>query len=291
MAATAERYPEYGRVVAVSATLLNVAESATFCKQQEFTEERQIMTTALLPISDIERMAAAVAGSGLFGVKTKEQAMSLMLIAQAEGLHPAIAARDYHIIDGRPALKADAMLARFQQAGGRVRWFKLDAAEVSAEFSHPHGGVVTITWTLADAERAGVAGKGNWQKYPRQMLRARVISEGIRTVYPGVCIGVYTPEEVQDIKDMGQAEEIPPSSQQVFDRMVERIDEAADLAALGLLWQKSQIVIKTLPDEMRERLVMLKDAAKLKLDLARADEALSDATESVAVLEEDFYCE
>jgi len=253
------------------------------------------MTNALLPISDIEKMAVAVAGSGLFGVKTKEQALSLMLIAQAEGLHPAIAARDYHIIDGRPALKADAMMARFQQAGGRVRWFKVDTAEVSAEFSHPHGGRVTITWTLADAQRAGVAGKGNWLKYPRQMLRARVISEGIRTVYPGVCIGVYTPEEVQDIevtatdsvatvkatdqvalKDMGAAEEVTDQAtiKQVFGRMVKRIDEAPDLAALGMLWQKSQIVIKTLPVEMRERLVMLKDAAKLRLDLARADEAL-----------------
>ena len=58
----------------------------------------------IVPMQDIERMGTAVAKSGLFGIKTQEQAVALMLIAQAEGLHPAIAARDYHVIQGRPAL-------------------------------------------------------------------------------------------------------------------------------------------------------------------------------------------
>lgn len=166
---------------------------------------------AVIGVSEIGKMADAVAKSGLFGMKKPEEAMALMLIAQAEGTHPALAVRDYHIIQGKPALKADAMMARFQQAGGRVEWHKISDEEVSATFSHPSGGSAPITWTKEDAVRAGFWGKDNWKKFPRQMLRARVISEGIRTVFPGVVIGVYTPEEVQDfddrpIKDMGRAE-------------------------------------------------------------------------------------
>lgn len=152
----------------------------------------------LIPVSDIEKMALAISKSGLFGLKTPEQALALMLIAQAEGCHPAIAARDYHIIQGRPALKADAMLARFQAAGGKVKFVKLDDTEVSAEFSHPSGGSVTIGWTFEQAKRAGLTNKDVWKQYPRQMLRSRVISEGIRTVFPGVAVGVYTPEEVEE---------------------------------------------------------------------------------------------
>jgi hypothetical protein len=154
----------------------------------------------LVPMQDIERMGMAVAKSNLFGIKTQEQAVALMLIAQAEGLHPAIAARDYHVIQGRPALKADAMLARFQAAGGKVDWKTYTDAEVTGVFSHPNGGSVTLTWTLEQAKRIGLAGKDNWKNYPRAMLRARVISEGIRTVYPGAVVGVYTPEEVEDFK-------------------------------------------------------------------------------------------
>ena len=153
---------------------------------------------AIVPLGDIERMAFAVSKSNLFGVKTPEQALALMLVAQAEGMHPAIAATHYHVINGRPTLKADAMLSRFQAAGGTVNWKTYTDAEVTGTFSHPQGGRVDITWTVAQAQTAGLTKNPTWRQYPRQMLRSRCISEGIRTVYPGVTVGVYTPEEVSD---------------------------------------------------------------------------------------------
>ena len=166
----------------------------------------------VVPYADMERMAACIAQSGLFGLKNPTQALALMLIAQAEGLHPATAARDYHVIQGRPALKSEAMMARFQQAGGKVEWHSYEDSVVSATFSHPAGGKVKIEWTLDQAKRAGLTGKEVWKQYPRAMLRARVISEGIRTVYPGVLSGMYTPEEVRDIA--GEAETSGPAPRQ-----------------------------------------------------------------------------
>lgn len=184
------------------------------------------MTNALVPMTDIEKMGTAIAKSGLFGMKTPEQAIALMLIAQAEGMHPAIAARDYHVIQNRPALKADAMLARFQAAGGKVEWKVYTDAEVTGIFSHPSGGSVTLTWTLEQAKKikswSGEKGrevslteKDNWRNYPRAMLRARVISEGIRTVYPGCVVGVYSVEEVSDFDDKPRREKdiTPPAEE------------------------------------------------------------------------------
>jgi hypothetical protein len=153
------------------------------------------MSNALVPVQDIERMALAVAKSGLFGVTTLDQAMALMLVAQAEGLHPAVAARDYHIIKGRPTLKSDAMLARFLQAGGRVEWLEYTDQRVAAKFSHPAGGSIEVDWTSERVQRADSTNKGMHKQYPRQMLRARVISEGVRTVFPGCTSGMYAPEE------------------------------------------------------------------------------------------------
>jgi len=175
------------------------------------------MSNDLIPVADVERMARAIAASKLFGVQSPDQAMALMLIAQAEGRHPAIAARDYHIIQGRPALKADAILARFQESGGRVEWHKYAADGVEATFTHPQGGSLRIGWTMADARSAGLGSKDVWKQYPRAMLRARVISEAVRTVYPAVLCGFFTPEEVGDfdtrpgsagavVRDMGLAE-------------------------------------------------------------------------------------
>ena len=63
------------------------------------------------------------------------------------------------------------------------------------------------------AKKIGLASKDNWKNYARAMLRARCVSEGVRTVYPGCVVGVYTPEEVETfktpsptVKDMGEAE-------------------------------------------------------------------------------------
>lgn len=156
------------------------------------------MSNNLIPVQEVQTMAMAVAKSGLFGMKTPEQALALMLVAQSEGLHPARAAMEYHVIQGRPALKADAMLSRFQNAGGKVEWKSYTDEDVTGVFSHPSGGSVTISWTMVMANKAGLTKNPTWKQYPRAMLRARCISEGIRTVYPGVSVGIYTPEEVSD---------------------------------------------------------------------------------------------
>lgn len=169
---------------------------------------------ALIPIQDVEKMAVSVAKSGLFGMKSTDQALALMLLAQSEGIHPMTAARDYHIIQGRPALKADAMLARFQQSGGTVKWIEHTDQKVAAYFSHPScPDPVLIDWDLTRAKNAGLGEKEMFKKYPRQMLRARVISEGVRATYPGACVGVYTPEEVEDFTPISPATPQPAQVQ------------------------------------------------------------------------------
>ena len=177
--------------------------------------------TQLVAVSDLQTMAGALAKSGLFGVKTADQALALMIVAQAEGRHPGSVASDYHIIQGRASLKSDAMLARFQQAGGRVEWHDHTNEQVSATFSHPQGGSLRVDWDMARAKAAGLGTKDNWKAYPRQMLRARVISEGVRAVFPAVLNGMYAPEEVQDFG---------PQRVTVYDARVEEAN--AELQAL-----------------------------------------------------------
>lgn len=143
-------------------------------------------------------MAGHIVRSGLFGLRKIEEAVALMIVAQAENRHPGTVASEYNIIQGRPALKADAILARFQSAGGKVEWHDYTDECVTGTFSHPAGGSLKVDWDMNRAKAAGLGGKDNWKKYPRQMLRARVISDGVRGVYPAVLQGFYTPEEVQD---------------------------------------------------------------------------------------------
>lgn len=147
---------------------------------------------------DIYKIGEVMAKSRLFGVTTPEQAIALCFIAQAEGRHPAIAANDYNIIQNRPAKKSEAMLRDFLASGGKVEWHASTDDIADATFSHPAGGSLRVTWDKSRATMAGIGGKENWKKYPRQMLRARCVSEGVRAVCPAATSGMYVPEEVQD---------------------------------------------------------------------------------------------
>jgi len=237
--------------------------------------------TALVPFEQQLQLADAFCKSGLFGVRTRDQAIALMAICEAEGLHPAKAVQEYHIIQGRPALKADAMLARFQAAGGKVKWTSMTDQRVAGEFSHAQGGSVEIDWTIEMAKRAGLTKNPTWNQYPRAMLRARCISEGIRTVYPGVTVGTYTPEEVGDMeprepvrmRDMGTVDEVapplppePPRGLIDIDELLESIELSSTLEGLEMLRADMRRVPKG-PD--RDRVIA---AAKRRADQIRAEQ-------------------
>lgn len=156
---------------------------------------------ALIGFSELQQMAATMAKSGMFG-KTPEQMLSLMMIAQAENLHPALAAMEYDIIQGRPALKGQAALARFQQAGGRIDWITRTDAEAKAKFTHPQGGELIVSWTMDRARKMGLDGKDNWKKQPGVMLSWRCVAEGVRAIFPACLNRMYLAEEVQDFEPL-----------------------------------------------------------------------------------------
>lgn len=156
---------------------------------------------AVLTTADVSVLAKHTAKSGLYKM-TEDQAFTLMMICQSEGLHPMEALKRYHIINGRPSLRSDFLLAEFQRAGGTVEWLtpsERDATECRARFTNPTGQAIEVHWDLAKAKKAGIAGKDNWNNYPGPMLRARCITEGVRAIWPAACFGSYSDEECEDM--------------------------------------------------------------------------------------------
>jgi hypothetical protein len=168
----------------------------------------------IIPVSDMTVMADSIVKSGFYGFKTKEQVMAVMLVAQAENKHPASVVQEYDIIQGKPALKSQAILARFQLSGGSVQWDEVTPKKVKGTFKHPQGGSLTVEWTIEMAKQAGIYREGSgWSKYPEDMLRARVISRAVRSIYPACILGHYATEEVMDFdspmpKHMGVVEDV-----------------------------------------------------------------------------------
>jgi len=246
------------------------------------------MENNLITFNDMSLMAKAIGASKLFG-QSNEQCLALMLVAQAEGRHPAIVARDYHVIQGRPSLRADAMMARFQESGGKVVWHSLTDTLSEATFSHPQGGEVKLSWSIEMAKRAGLLSKpGPWQQYPRAMLRARLLSEGIRTIWPSVVCGVYTPEEVQDfsappVKSMGAAEriEITEEEKREYIMSMSRSRSMEDLKDAYTYAYRSGIASQDL--NFLEEIARLKEENKSRL-LTEKEEVSTD----VPIIEEEL---
>ncbi len=175
------------------------------------------MTQALITFQEVRELAKATAESRYYpGVQSAEQALVLMSLAQAEGMHPIQALQRYHVIEGKPSKQAQAMLADFIASGGKVEWLEHTAARCMAKFTHPQGGTITTGFTIEDAKRAGLAERPNWKRYPENMLHARCVSKGVRFCYPAATGGFHTPEEEADSFGDRAAENKGPSIWEKF---------------------------------------------------------------------------
>jgi len=152
------------------------------------------------PLVEIDGIARMIVSSGIYPQwKTPEALCVLMMLCEASGQHPIQVLEEFDCIQGRPARKSIAMLSRFRASGGRIQWDAATDDCVSGTFVARDGSSITVSWTMARAQKAGLTGKDNWKHYPQQMLRARCQAEAIRAIAPEVLMGHYTVEEVQDM--------------------------------------------------------------------------------------------
>jgi hypothetical protein len=126
--------------------------------------------------------------------------MACILTGEEFGLGPMQSLRMINVIEGRPSLSAEMMRALVNRAGHRVDIVESKQDQVTITgLRRDTGAKAVVTWTLADAKRAGLTNNPAWTKYPRSMLLARATSELCRMLFPDVIGGLYTPEETAAI--------------------------------------------------------------------------------------------
>lgn len=178
---------------------------------------RPVGRTALEPQSlDEARLLAKIAvDSRFFAVKSAEEALVIMLTGRELGLTAMQSLRGIYIVQGRPLVAADTLVAAVLASGKCEEWQPLENTADRCTIRTKRRGApapVTKTWTMADARTAGLVGKGIWSQYPKTMLRHRCAAELVREVYPDVALGMYVPEEIDphaapapDADDHGEA--------------------------------------------------------------------------------------
>jgi len=121
------------------------------------------------------------------------------------GLAPMQALQNIAVINGKPSIYGDALLAMVR-ADHRCRAVKeyLDGETAVCLITrlHSDGEVEEIErkFSVEDAKRAGLWGKqGPWKQYPQRMLQMRARSLAIRDGFPDVIKGLISAEEAQDM--------------------------------------------------------------------------------------------
>lgn len=201
-------------------------------------------------ITEGYQLAKLLISSGLMprGIQRPEAAFAIIAAGRELGLTAMQSLRSIHIIEGKPTLSADLVAALCKSRPEVCKYFRLvESTDRVARYETLRAGEpepTTMSFSIEDAQRAGVTGKDNWKKYPAAMLRARCITALARAVYPDLAMGVYDPDEVvPEPMYAGQAQVItapaaPASSpsvadERVFQDLCERLDQAESTPALN----------------------------------------------------------
>ena len=160
-----------------------------------------------------QRRAKAYAESGYWpDAKSVAQALVKIEAGRSLGLPAIVAMSEVHVIEGKPQLGAGALSTLVKRSGRYdYRVVELTDEKCTLRFIDRGEGVGESVFTLEDAKRAGLATRNTWKQYPRNMLFARAISNGVAWFAPDVVSGrFYTGDEIQELDaDVVEEDDIP----------------------------------------------------------------------------------
>lgn len=152
----------------------------------------------IMPVNDIMTMAKTFVESGMFA-DTKQAAQAFVKIqaGQEVGLAPFAAMSGINIIMGKPTFGAGVIASCVKGSGKydfKVR--ELTDKVCSIDFYQGKELIGNSTFTIEDAKKQATK---NLDKFPKNMLYARAISNGQKWFCPDVFqMSVYVPEEMPE---------------------------------------------------------------------------------------------
>lgn len=145
---------------------------------------------------------------------TPEKLMTVIRMGKELGMQALTAVTNIHIIKGRTVISSAMLGALLKQTGVEYIYTKdyfveedgRIVTELEFEFlskisGKPKTATFSVSW--AQMELAGYTEKQNWEKYPKEMMRARCMAYAVRALFPEVLLGVYTDSEIVDAMNTG----------------------------------------------------------------------------------------
>jgi hypothetical protein len=217
----------------------------------------QVSTVQPINTTDIMNISKAFYESGMFtDIKSIAQAMVKISAGQEIGIPPFAAMTGIHIIQGKPTIGAGLIASRLK-GSGKYDYRVVEASEkvCSIDFYQGNTKIGNSTFTIEDAKKALTK---NIDKFPKNMLFARAISNGVKWYCPDIFSGpVYVPEEMQ-VVTTEEATHIEVDT--TIDEIINDIQVCDSLDELSSLWLALKKEFKT-----DLRVLAAKDDMKAKL--------------------------
>lgn len=172
------------------------------------------------------------------------------------GLTSMQALATINVIEGKPVMASELIVALCVRNSEVCEFFRLvESTAEKATFEAKRRGspsATRITWTIQQAQRAGLLGKDNWKRHTEAMLRWRASAALARAEFPDLTLGIVTPEEAEEIASTGEARDVTPQSPPAATRTEE---------VKNLLKAKAISVVDVQPGETEEQAVARESTA------------------------------
>lgn len=178
---------------------------------QDITTSRSRSLLNMTNIDDAIRASEILSKSGLVPDKFKGRPADILVAmqwgAELGGVQPLQALNGIAVVNGTPSIYGDLGKALIMRQAD-LSSFALDTTGEGKDMAalceigrkKPNGLIhVRRTFTMKDAERAGLGGRGPWKQYPGRMLMWRAFWLAARDIYADVLSGLQGAEELQDL--------------------------------------------------------------------------------------------
>lgn len=170
----------------------------------------------LKSFEDLWRFSKAVHASGMVAKSfdTVEKIVIALQTGLEVGLPPMQALQSIAVIQGRATIWGDALPALVWASGlcegiDETIEGTGDARTARCVAKRKGAGQIVGTFSMGDAKRAGLLGKGPWSQYPDRMLKTRARAFCLRDGFADVLRGLQVREEVLDYDDAPATEPKP----------------------------------------------------------------------------------
>ncbi|HEY6731932.1 MAG TPA: hypothetical protein VI039_13030 [Solirubrobacterales bacterium] len=190
------------------------------------------------------KIAGAFAASKLFPGLTLEAAVVKIIAGEELGIGPMAAIKGIDVIKGNIGYRGN-LVATLVKQHDSYEYAVLERTNDSCTLQFlvdgkpaPGDAEGKSTFSLEDAERAGLMEGDNWKNYPRAMCFNRALTEGVRAYIPDVTAGVpaYTDDEIREVITVEAEAEVDEGAQDALPE--ERVAELLDL------WKKVEPIFE-----------------------------------------------